>query len=119
MPLLGFTVFKDKLVSGEKCQTIRKPRKRPLKLGDVLHVYWMLRTKECEKLGVSKIIKIKRKTAWGFTQEDAVKDGFGMFQKVGIEPLTELLMFLDNHYRKFNGDMEFVVISFEPIKKES
>lgn len=51
MPLLGFTMFKDLVLSGRKCQTIRKLRKHPIKVGDRLHLYWKLRTKECEKLG--------------------------------------------------------------------
>jgi len=51
MPLLGFTVFKDKLLSGEKTQTIRKMRKRPIKVGDNLYLYWHPRQKGCEKLG--------------------------------------------------------------------
>ena len=51
MPLLGFTVFKDKILNETKRQTIRKLRKRPIKEGDILHLYWKLRTKQCEKLG--------------------------------------------------------------------
>jgi hypothetical protein len=51
MPLLGFTMFRDKILSGEKDQTIRKLRKHPIKVGDKLHLYWKLRTKQCEKLG--------------------------------------------------------------------
>lgn len=31
MPALNFTVFIDKILAGEKCQTIRPPRKRPIK----------------------------------------------------------------------------------------
>lgn len=51
MPLLGFTVFKDKILNGEKTQTIRKLRKKPIMLGDKLYLYWHLRQKDCEKLG--------------------------------------------------------------------
>lgn len=51
MPLIGFTVFKDKLLDGTKTQTIRKLRKRPIKEGDKLYLYWHLRQKDCEKLG--------------------------------------------------------------------
>lgn len=76
MPLLGFTKLKDKLLDGSKLQTIRKPRKIPLKVGDKLYVYWMLRTKNCEKLGEAKVTKIVRKKLRDITQEDAVKDGF-------------------------------------------
>jgi hypothetical protein len=51
MPLLGFTMFKEEILSGEKRQTIRKLRKIPVRKGDRLHLYWKLRTKQCEKLG--------------------------------------------------------------------
>jgi len=51
MVLLGFTMFCDKILSGQKRQTIRKLRKRPIMPGDHLHLYWKPRTKQCEKLG--------------------------------------------------------------------
>jgi len=51
MPLLGFTMFRDKILDGSKCQTIRKLRKISILLGDRLYLYWKLRTKQCEKLG--------------------------------------------------------------------
>jgi hypothetical protein len=53
MPLLGFTVpsHKEKILSGEKRQTIRKLRKHPIKVGDHLYLYWHLRQRDCEKLG--------------------------------------------------------------------
>ncbi len=51
MVLIGFTVFKEKILSGEKRQTIRKLRKRPIRVGDRLDLYWKLRTKQCESLG--------------------------------------------------------------------
>lgn len=54
MPLIGFTIFKDKIQDGSKRQTIRKLRKRPIKVGDTLYIYWKLRTKECERLRVEK-----------------------------------------------------------------
>lgn len=51
MPLLGFTVFKNKILDGTKTQTIRKIRKHKIKLGDHLYIYWHLRQKDCVKLG--------------------------------------------------------------------
>lgn len=47
MPLIGFTVFKDKILDGTKRQTIRKLRKHPIKVGDKLYLYWHLRQKDC------------------------------------------------------------------------
>ncbi len=56
MPLIGFTVMKDKVKDGRKRQTIRVLRKYPIKVGDILYIYWKLRTKFCEKLREEKCI---------------------------------------------------------------
>ena len=57
MPLLGFTMFRDKILSGEKDRTIRKLRKYPIKINDRLYLYWHLRQRDCEKLGESNCIE--------------------------------------------------------------
>lgn len=54
MPSIGFTVFKEKILSGEKRQTIRKVRKRIYKKGDTLFLYWHLRQKDCELLRIAR-----------------------------------------------------------------
>jgi len=51
LALLGFTVFKEKILYGNKRQTIRKLRKTPIKKGERLHLYWHLRQRDCESLG--------------------------------------------------------------------
>ncbi len=38
MPALNFTVFVDEILSGKKQQTIRLPRKHPIKPGDKLYL---------------------------------------------------------------------------------
>jgi len=57
MVALSYKVFKEKLLSGEKDQTIRKQnlvREEQMKrLG--LQIYWKQRTKECEKLFDAKL----------------------------------------------------------------
>lgn len=50
MPALNYTVFIDKVASGEKRQTIRSLRKRPFKVGDVLSHYTGMRTKKGRKI---------------------------------------------------------------------
>lgn len=105
MPLLGFTKLKDKLLDGSKIQTIRKPRKHPLKVGDKLYVYWKLRTKSCEKLGEAVVTKIVRKRLIDLTREDARKDGF-------IDKAALLSAFLDMHGLDGHSSREFDVISF-------
>lgn len=49
MVAINFTVFQDKILSGEKRQTVRlKARCKP---GDTLQLYTGMRTKACRKLG--------------------------------------------------------------------
>jgi len=46
MTAISFSVFKDSLLSGEKRQTIRKPRKNPIKVGGKLQIYWKQRQRK-------------------------------------------------------------------------
>ncbi len=58
MPALSFSVHKDKIKSGAKRQSIRGDRKKPIKIGDKLYLYWKQRSpKDCEKLGETTCIK--------------------------------------------------------------
>lgn len=50
MVAISFSVFKDKLLDGSKTQTIRKPRKNPIRAGDKLQLYWKQRSKESKNL---------------------------------------------------------------------
>jgi len=109
-PLLGFTKFKEKLLNGTKTQTIRKPRKHPIKVGDILHIYWKLRTKQCQKLGEAIVTKVVRKKLWEITNEDAVKDGFQNLQEFDEKFHAEM------HPHASMQD-EFNIISFDWIKR--
>lgn len=110
MPLLGFTKLKEKLLDGTKTQTIRRPRKYPLKVGDKLFVYWKLRTKQCEKLGEAIVTKIVRKQLRDINNEDAIKDGF-----VDIVEFQDI--FTRMHSKAYWGT-EFDIITFEWTHKE-
>ena len=107
MPLLGFTVLKDKIVNGTKTQTIRVPRKHPLKTGDKLFVYWKPRTKQCEKLGESEILSIQYKTLSEMTELDALLDGF--------QTLDELIDTLCRLHPDYNLDQTFEIVTFKPL----
>ena len=111
MPLLGFTKLKDKLLDGSKTQTIRKPRKHPIKVGDKLYIYWKLRTKRCKKLGEATITKVVRKKLEEITNEDAKKDGF-------IDLFDFMEKFTKMHTDAYMDD-EFDIITFEWTKKEA
>ena len=57
---VNFTVFIDKILSGEKRQTIRRasPKWQNVKAGDKLTLYTGLRTKQCRKLGEAVVESI-------------------------------------------------------------
>lgn len=57
---VNFSVFIDKILSGEKRQTIRRasPKWANVKAGDKLTLYTGLRTKKCRKLGEAIVKKI-------------------------------------------------------------
>lgn len=57
MPVLGFSIFRDKILDGSKRQTIRLMGKRPKKKGDMLYLYWHPRQPDCELLGKSTCVE--------------------------------------------------------------
>lgn len=117
MPLLSFSVLKEKLLDGSKTQTIRLPRKRPLKVRDHLYIYWKCRTKETEKLGESMITDIQRKTISELTIFDAERDGFEFTKPNGYiqSPLTSLHVALRKMHPKMTEGTWVDVITFAPI----
>ena len=109
---VNFTVFIDKILSGEKRQTIRKAggKWENVKVGDKLTLYTGLRTKECRKLGeaevesIEDIIITKNESVivnahyWSFEliYELAKKDGF--------ERVEDFYKFFNEHYgNNFKG----------------
>ena len=91
MPSISFSTMKAKLLSGEKKQTIRPYRTdwwTRWEEGDRLVGYWMMRTKQCEKLFDSRFSEdpliiivndIKR------DEELARRDGFDSCQQAWDE----------------------------------
>jgi hypothetical protein len=92
MPLLGFSVFKDKILNGEKRQTIRKARKIPINIGDTLYLYWKLRTKQCELLKVVKCTESLRVKFSEFCDDENVA------RKDGFESAAQMREWFEKHY---------------------
>ncbi|MCA6521781.1 MAG: hypothetical protein IM596_07980 [Pseudanabaena sp. M051S1SP2A07QC] len=57
---ISFSVFKDKILRGEKWQTIRTIRKHPIKQGEKLYLWWKQRSPEREKLGEATCTKVSK-----------------------------------------------------------
>jgi len=61
MPLIGFQPrFAALVESGKKTQTIRAPRKVPIRVGDRLYLWTGLRTKKARKLGEGIVESVER-----------------------------------------------------------
>lgn len=106
---VNFTGFIDKILSGDKRQTIRRasPKWANVKAGDKLTLYTGLRTKQCRKLGeavVESIMLIKldsgyitiHKPKWDFTLDSSqVRD----FVKAdGFDSVEDFWDFFKEHY---------------------
>ena len=80
MVALSFSVFKEKVKRGEKCQTIRPytfKRFEMIMRLRVLQLYWKQRTKKRERLGTGHVTKIFRIYFNTFFKEVWVEDYFG------------------------------------------
>lgn len=78
---VNFTVFIDKILSGEKRQTIRRasPKWENVKVGDKLTLYTGLRTKQCRKLGEAVVESITPIVLVPMEEDCAVKTALGNF----------------------------------------
>lgn len=106
---INFTVFIDKIFSGEKRQTIRRasPKWANVKAGDKLTLYAGLRTKQCRKLGeavVESITQIKldsgyitiHKPKWDFTLDSWQVQDF--VKADGFDSVEDFWDFFKEHY---------------------
>lgn len=104
MVTISFSVFKEKILTNQKRQTIRKPRKHPIKVGDKLQLYWKLRIKETEFLRevVCKEILYVKFSDIKFDEEIAKNDGF--------ENAITMRSLFNSFYFEINDNDEFVII---------
>lgn len=130
MPLMSFSTLRSALQSGNKRQTTRLQRKRPLKVGDTLHVYFKSRAKKtcdncitrhcisenipCDshtnKFGTAVITNIKKGCFSTLNPTElhswAMRDGFADFDCANK-------WFVDTYGSNWMH-MVWTVISFEP-----
>ena len=88
MPLLSFSgwpargPFYKLILDQEKNQTVRRPRKNPIKVGDTLYLYWKVRKpiddKDIHKIGTATCTSVETKTysQFAFDYDFARADGF-------------------------------------------
>lgn len=113
MPAISFSTMKDKILNGEKQQTVR-PLKTDYWLrwreGDRLVGYWKQRTEECEKLFEGEFDEDPFVISSGdFTQELAKRDGFTDDENFRAVDYMEN-WFVNKYTDDFINGMELVVI---------
>lgn len=131
MPALNFKVFIDKILYGEKCQTIIPKRKYPIKKGDKLFLYTGMRTNNCKKLGeavCNEIIPIKfEKTKfWLLAELKTPIDHYifswdeitSLVRADGFKGYYDFVDFFIKTYNFKTGDFkEFDIIKWHEFKK--
>ena len=123
MPALSFKKeFAKMIEQGEKTQTLRLPRKIPIKFKDKLYLYTGQRTKQCRKLGEGIVNEMPFTIGMHLNLEPP-KIGCSAFDVHRIENLSQRDGF-KNDYEMFSWfqkqygkkPMTFNVIRWEVIK---
>lgn len=95
MALLSFSgepergPFWVQILEREKNQTVRPPRKRPIKPGEILHIYWKVRVpkdkKPVHKLGTANCLYVQRLTYADFYWDDAFAEADGFVDRKELQ----------------------------------
>lgn len=125
---VNFTVFIDKILSGEKRQTIRRasPKWQNVKAGDKLTLYTGLRTKQCRKLGeavVESITPITLQSVDDWIEAHTPLGDFMLYYsdledlsgRDGFDGVRDFFLFFYNTY--IERELEMVVIRWTDFKK--
>ena len=126
---VNFSVFIDKILSGEKRQTIRRasPEWKNVKAGDKLTLYTGLRTKECRKLGEAVVESITPIFLTPATGRAWVRLPFGLaglhdddLELIALmDGFPNLSRFCEFFARKYGFEtLEFYVIRWADFKEE-
>jgi len=113
MPAYNFQArFVPKILAGTKPHTIRKRRKHPTKVGDILWLYSGMRTKTCKLIAGAPCVRVEPIVIWPFEERVAANIDFSIVQLAygdGFDGLPEFFDFFRRTYR------EKVLIDFEII----
>ena len=115
MVALSFLLFKDKLLSQTKTQTIRRRRKYPIRVGHQLQIYWKQRSsKESEKLFDAECVKVQSIMINSHHQEVYLDNTILSAEE--IEHLAALDGFENSEdFFDYFGEFEGVVIHWEKL----
>lgn len=113
MPSLSYKEqFIMPVKSGRKKHTIRAKRKKPIKVGDTLYMFYGMRTKYCTRIGQAVCTKVEQITIYqnGLCYVNGkrltLRDRDDLAYRDGFENYFEMLGFwIDNNTLPFKGDI--------------
>jgi len=135
MVAISFSTFKDKLLSGEKTQTIRPFSEHRWKLllkaknGELkLQIYWKQRTKECEKLFDAEITDlfildlfpdtfVASDPSSDYRRPLTIEEEEELARRDGFSDYDEMFDWFFDRYKDDFFDMRFIVIRFKKIEE--
>lgn len=110
MPIMSFGSQNINIITNKKAMTIRKLWKTPLKVGDRLHCYWNLASKEKKKIFEAQVTDVK---TLPFKE---IKSNDKLAQEEGYEDSNEMVREFKKMYPNGISDEDlFQVIYFEKL----
>ena len=102
MPAYNFRErFVPKILAGTKPHTIRKRRKHPTKVGDILWLYTGMRTKGCKLIAGALCVRVEPIVIWPLKRRIAGNIDFSMTQLAyadGFEGIDDFFAFFARTY---------------------
>jgi hypothetical protein len=110
MPALNFQKqFAPAVEEGNKRQTIRARRKRPIVPGDVLHLYTGMRTASCRKLRETRcqdVLRVVLSREFAMIDGEYLIDRESFAERDGFDSYAAMLAWFEKvHGLPFRGDL--------------
>jgi len=103
MPAISFTMFYDKILKGRKKQTIRAVKKRVIKPGDTLYLYWHQRQKDCKLLKITKCTEVFKLSYRDFAYEEEIA------KADGFKNTEEMRKWFQRIHKPFDDDLFYII----------
>lgn len=119
MPAYNFQKqFVPMILAGTKGTTIRKRRKYPVKVGDIVWLYTGMRTKECKLLAGAPCIRIEPIVIWPYEERLAGNLDFSVNQLAAGDGFSSLHDFFDFFRRTYRENVlnDFEIIFWDTKK---
>jgi hypothetical protein len=112
MPALNFSVFIEKVKSGEKCQSIRPGHR--FKVGDMVYCYEGMRTKKCRKLNQGRVVEVIPIEWVGIFVTDSPQNWEDIARRDGFANSRDMDAWFRAEYKhSFDGQ----IIRWEPVEE--